>query len=323
VQIRGNLYQRKRLPCKWRFLPVRLIFRSMAWIALALAALCACGRTASAGQSQELPPEESSAKGRQELQKVIAAMGGQNYLSVRDMQCDGRTAQFGTTGTLMGFTLYRDIWLLPDKNRVEYLSKGEHTILGFLMGSEELYISHGGATITVFSGNEGWSLDKSGVSNQPDDLIKDFNEQLKSEMNNVLRKRINEPGMDVQYAGADLIDLKEAEWIEFTDSDHRFMRLGIDKFSHLPLRWVVVTRNPDTRDRTEVITSYTQYLLQDGVRTPLSIELSRNDHKISQTFLSACKYNSDLAPDLFTRAALEQAAKEVTKKGYKDPKSAK
>jgi hypothetical protein len=302
---------------------VRLIFRSMALIILGLAAVCACGRTVSAGQSQELPPEESSAKGRQELQKVIAAMGGQNYLSVRDMQCDGRTAQFGTTGTLMGFTLYRDIWLLPDKNRVEYLSKGEHTILGFLMGSEELYISHGGATITVFSGNEGWSLDKSGVSNQPDDLIKEFNEQLKSEMNNMLRKRINEPGMDVQYAGTDLIDLKEAEWIEFTDSDHRFMRLGIDKYSHLPLRWVVVTRNPDTRDRTEVITSYTQYLLQDGVKTPLSIELSRNDHKISQTFLSACKYNSDLTPQLFTRAALEQAAKEVTKKGYKDPKSAK
>jgi hypothetical protein len=302
---------------------VRLIFRSMVYAILLLAAACACARLASAGQSQELPPEESSAKGRQVLQRVIAALGGQAYLNVRDTQCDGRTAQFGTAGTLMGFTLYRDIWLLPDKNRIEYISKGEHTIVGFLMGAEDLYITHGGATMTVFNGNEGWSLDKSGVSNQPDDLIKDFNEQLKSEMNNVLRKRLNEPGMDVEYGGTDLIDLKEAEWIEFTDSDHRFMRLGIDKFSHLPLRWVVVSRNPDTRDRTEAITSYTQYLLQEGVKTPLSIELSRNDRKISQTFLSACKYNSDLAPQMFTRAALEQAAKEINKKGNKDSKSPK
>ncbi len=303
---------------------MRLIFRTMALIILALAALCAVRTPASAGQSQELPlGETSSAKGRQELQKVITALGGQNYLNVHDMQCDGRTAQFGAAGTLMGFTLYRDIWLLPDKNRIEYISKGEHTILGFLLGSEELYISHGGATITVFNGNEGWSLDKSGVSNQPDDAIKVFNEHLKSEMNNMLRKRINEPGVDVEYAGTDLIDLKEAEWIEFTDSDHRNLRLAIDKFSHLPLRWVVVTRNPDTRERTEVITSYTQYLLQDGVRNPLSIELSRNDLKISQTFLSACKYNSDLAPQLFSRAALEQAAKEINKKGSKDSKSAK
>ncbi len=86
---------------------------------------------------------------------------------------------------------------------------------------------------------------------------------------------------------------------------------------------MVVTRNPDTRDRTENITSYTLYLLQEGVITPLSIELSRNDRKISQTFLSACKYKSDLAPQMFTRAALEQAAKEINKKGNKDSKSPK
>ena len=302
---------------------MRLIFRSMACMILVLAAMCASGKLVSAAQSQELPPTENSLRGRQVLQMVIAALGGQAYLNVRDMQCDGRTAEFGAAGTLMGFTLYRDIWLLPDKNRVEYISKGEHNILGAIMGTDSLYLTHGGAVITVFSGNQGWTLDKSGVSNQPDDLIKEFNEQLKSEMNNMLRRRINEPGVDVEYAGTDLIDLKEAEWIEFTDSDRRFMRLGIDKFSHLPLRWVVVTRNPDTRDRSEAIASYTQYLLQDGIKTPLSIELSRNDHKISQTFLSVCKYNSDLTPQLFTRAALEQAAKEVTKKGYKDHNSAK
>ena len=142
-------------------------------------------------------------------------------------------------------------------------------------------------------------------------------------MNNMLRKRMNEPGVDVRYAGTDLIDLKEAEWIEFVDSEHREMRLGVDKSTHLPLRWVLATRNPETRERTEMITSYTQFMTFDGVRTPLSIELARNDHKMSQTFLSACKFNSELAPDLFTRAALEQRAAEISKKGYKDSKDKK
>jgi hypothetical protein len=281
------------------------------------------GKPATASPAQELLPEQSAAKGRQVAQQVIGALGGQAYLNVRDTQCDGRAAQFGTAGTLMGFTLFRDLWLLPEKNRVEYFTKGEHTILGFFLGTDDLLITHGGAMITVFSGQEGWSLDKSGVSEQPEDLIKNFNEQLKSGMNNMLRKRMNEPGVEVQYAGTDLIDLKEAEWIEFTDSDHREMRLGIDKFNHLPLRWVVATRNPETRERTEAITSYTQYLALDGVKTPLSIELSRNDRKLSQTFLTACKINSELSPQLFTRAALEQRAAEVAKKGYKDPKSTK
>jgi hypothetical protein len=302
---------------------VRLKFRAMAGMILILGLAWMCGKPASAGQSQEMLPEQSAAKAKQVLQQVITALGGQAYLNVHDTQCDGRAAQFGTAGTLMGFTLFRDLWLLPDKNRVEYFTKGEHTILGFFLGSDDLLITHGGSMITVYSGENGWSLDKSGVSNQPDDLVKDFNEQIKSDMNNMLRKRMNEPGVDVQYAGTDLIDLKEAEWIEFTDSDRREMRLGVDQHTHLPLRWIVATRNPDTRERTEVIMSYTQYMALDGVRTPLSLELSRNDHKMSQTFLTECKYNSSLDPQLFTRAALEQRAAEVAKKGYKDAKAPK
>ena len=307
---------------------MRLIYKTMAFAFLLLGFASVCGTRATAArpaatQEQELGPEQSAAKARQLLRQVIAALGGQAYLNVRDTQCDGRAAQFGTAGTLMGFTLFRDLWLLPDKNRVEYLSKGEHTILGFLMGSDELLITHGGATITVYNGQEGWSVDKSGVSNQPDDLIQNFNEQLKTSMNNMLRKRMNEPGVDVQYAGPDLIDMKESDWIEFTDSDHREMRLGIDKYTHLPLRWVVASRNPETRERLEAITSYTQYMAFDGVKTPLSVELSRNDRKLSQTFFSACKFNADLAPDLFTRASLEQSAAAIAKKGYKDSKSTK
>jgi hypothetical protein len=302
---------------------VRLMFRTTVCTILALGLAWACGRPSAAGQTQEMLPEQSAVKAKQLLQQVIAALGGQSYLHVRDSQCDGRTAQFGTTGTLMGFTLFRDLWLLPDKNRVEYSSKGEHTIAGFLMGSDELLITHGGTMINILSSAGGWTLDKSGVSDEPEDVIKNFNERLKSGLNTMLRGRLNESGVDMQYGGTDLIDMKEAEWIVFTDSDHREMRLGVDKFTHLPLRWIVTTRNPETRVYTSMTTSYTQYMPLDGVKTPLSIEISRDDRKLTQTFLTECKYNSELAPELFTRSWLEQHAAEIAKKGYKDPKSSK
>ena len=89
----------------------------------------------------------------------------------------------------------------------------------------------------------------------------------------------------------------------------------------LEQRWVTHFMKPETRERTETVTSYTQYLPQDGVKTPLSIVRTRNDRKIAQTFLTSCKYNSSLAPDLFTRASLEQRAPDVAKKGYKDKDS--
>ncbi len=302
---------------------MRQRLRWMAGLIPVLAVAWTCAGLAKASPAQEMLPDQSAVKAKQVLRQVIAALGGQAYLNVRDTQCDGRAAQFGTAGTLMGFTQFRDLWLLPDKNRVEYFTKGEHTILGFLMGSDDLLITHGGAMITVFNGKEGWSLDKSGVSDEPDDLIQNFDEQVKTSMNHMLRKRMNEPGMEVRYAGDDLIDLKEAEWIEFVGRDRQEMRLGLDKYFALPLRWIVATRNAETRERTEVITSYTQYMTFDGVKTPLSMELSRNDRKVSQTFLTTCRFNADLDPQLFTRAALEQRAAEITKKGYKDSKSTK
>jgi hypothetical protein len=278
---------------------------------------------AGARSAQELLPEQSAAKAKQVLQQVIGALGGQAYLDVRETDCDGRIAQFGSNGDLMGYTPFRDLWLLPAKNRTEYITKGQNTIAGFLLGADGLAITHGGTLITIYSGDEGWMLDKGGVTNQPDDLVKTFSEQVKTSLNNILRFRMNEPGVEYNYAGTDLIDMRESEWIEFTDKEHRTMRLAIDKNTHLPLRWVVESRDPETREPTDNTIAYTQYISMDGVKTPLNLVRSHNGRNVSQTFLASCKYNSSLAPELFTRDSLDRIAPEVMKKGYKDNKNSK
>ena len=125
---------------------MRLNVRGMAFGVLLLLLMVACGSTANA---QDLLPEQSAEKAQQVLQQVIAALGGPAYLNVRDTTCEGRIAQFGTNDELMGFTLFRDLWTLPDKNRTEYISKGEHTFLGFFIGTEDLSITHGGVMVTL------------------------------------------------------------------------------------------------------------------------------------------------------------------------------
>jgi hypothetical protein len=302
---------------------VRMILRGVACSIVAIGIAWGGGMAVSARPVQELLPEESAAKAKQVLQQVITALGGQAYLSVRDSECFGKIAQFGTVGDVPDFTGFRDLWLFPDKNRTEYSTQGEHTILGFLMGSDGLMITHGGANVTVFNGLEGWTLDKKGVANQPDEVIQSFNEDLKTSLNYTLRKRLNETGVEARYVGPDIIDLKEAEWIEFSDSEHHALRLGVEQSTHLPLRWVISTRDPETRRTTEVTTSFVQYMNMDGVKTPLSIELYKNEKRVTQTYLSSCKYNTDLSPQLFTRASLELRATEASKKGHKDSKSTK
>jgi len=278
---------------------------------------------AAARPGQELMPDQSATKAKAVLRQVIATLGGSAYLNVRDSECEGRIAQFGSSGDLMGFTSFRDLSLLPSKDRVEYISKGEHTVLAFLLGVDDLSISHGGVLITVFDGDQGWILDKSGVIDQPEDVTKNFAEQVKSGMNNMLRSRMNEDGVEFRDTGTDIVDLKEVEWIEFSDRDHRALRMAVEKSTHLPLRWVVEKRDPETRERTEIATSYTQFISLDGVLTPLSITRTQNGRRVTQTYLSSCKYNSNISPQLFTRASLEQRSAEIAKKGYKDSKGKK
>jgi len=292
-------------------------------VVLVFGLAAALEKSAKAQPGQELMPEQSAAKAKAVLQQVITKLGGSAYLNVHDSDCEGRVAQFGSSGDLSGFTPFRDLWILPAKERVEYIAKGEHTVLAFLLGADDLSISHGGVLVTVSDGDHGWMLDKAGVTEQPEDVTKAFAEQVKSGMNNMLRSRMNEEGVELRYAGTDLADLKEVEWIEFSDRDHRALRLAVEKSTHLPLRWVIEKRDPDTRVRTEIATSYTQFISVDGVLTPLSITRSQNDRRVSQTYLTGCKYNSNLSPELFTRAALEQQASEVTKKGYKNGKDKK
>ncbi len=305
---------------------MRGILQALVCSVLALVLVCGMAMHANATppqDAQELMPEQSAAKAKQLLQQVIAALGGQAYLNVRDSDCNGRVAEFGPVGDVPDFTDFRDLWIYPDKNRREYSIKRDQTVAGFLMGVDGLVFMPGGTTVAVFNGSEGWLLGKKGVENEPDDTIKSFSDGIKTGMDEMLRKRLNEPGVEAHYAGPDIIDRKEAEWIEFTDSDHHDMRLGIEKSTHLPLRWVIATRDPETKRTGDLTTSYVQYMMQEGVRTPLNVEQYRNDVRVMQTYFSSCKYNTDVSPQLFTRAALEQQASQAGKKGHKDSKDKK
>jgi hypothetical protein len=302
---------------------VRQILRITVCLALLSVLATVNGRPVAAQGRVDLLPEQSAAKARTILQQVISALGGRAFLDVRDSDCNGRVVQFGHNGESMGNTQFREVWLLPAKYRMEYIVKGQHTILGYVTGADTLIIMKGGALITVFDGDQGWVLDKAGVSGQPESVVKSFTEQLKSGMNNMLRSRMNEDGVEFRYAGTDLVDMKEVEWIEISDRDRRALRMAVEKSTHLPLRWVVTKRDPETRERTETVTSYTQFIPVDGVQTPFSITRTQNGRQISQTFLTGCKYNSNISAELFTPASLKQGSSQAGKNDNKNSKPKK
>ncbi len=257
-----------------------------------------------------LMPEQSTAKGKQILSDLINALGGAGYSQVRESQCQGRRALFGHNGALTGYIDFIDYRRYPDTDRTEYIGKGRNTILQSLIGIDGLDFAHGGIVITLFHHDQGWTYDRSGVSEVPATAVTDFQEQVKRNVDNLLRLRLNEEGMSVRFGGSDTVDLKQVDWVELTDREQRTFRLAVDRSTHLLVRGVVITKNEETQEIDEDVAIYTNYQLRDSVWVPLQISRERNGRRTSQYFYDTCKFNPGFPDSLFSKDSLKKGASE-------------
>jgi hypothetical protein len=260
-------------------------------------------------------PEQSEAKGKQILADLINALGGPGYTEVRESVCEGRRVQFGHNGEPTGNIGFADYRRYPDKDRTEYIGKGHNTILQSLIGLDGLDFSHGGIVITLFNGDHGWTYDRSGVSEMPATSISDFQEQVKRNVDNLLRLRLQEPGLAIRFGGNDTVDLKQVDWVEITDSEERKFRLAVDRSTHWLIRSAVITKDQETQQINEDVTIYSNYQLKDSVWTPLQVSREHNGRRALQIFNETCKFNPGFSDDIFQKSSLtKQAAQALAKK---------
>jgi hypothetical protein len=268
---------------------IRQIFAAVALAGIALLATPARSQE----PTEVLMPEQSAAKAKELIRTAVAALGGAAYLRVNDVTCVGRLGQFGHNGDTVGYEKFIDYSKLPDKDRNENLPKRN--------------------IIEVLNGDKGWALDRGGVADVAEDTVSQFQEDQKVDIDNILRNRWKEPNVILRYLGPDIVELKEADWIEFVDPDNRSVRIAFDKISHMPLRKNVVTRDPTTHLKTEVTEYYSNYHPVEGVTTPFQISRERNSQRVYQVFFDDCKYNTNPADSLFTKESLDQRWAQVGK----------
>jgi outer membrane lipoprotein-sorting protein len=273
------------------------IRRGLAAAILIAAAAIALPANLAAQDQDVLSPDQSSAKAKGILQQTIAGLGGPAYLNVKDITCEARLGQFGHSGELNGYAKIIDIAKPPFKDRTENLPKRN--------------------IITVSNGDKGWTLDRGGVSESTITDVATYQEDVKKDIDNVLRNRIHEPGMIFRYGGLDVVDYQEADWVELVDSENRTFRIAIARGTHLPIRKVVDTRDANTRMRSEEIEYYSNYHPIDGVQTPFQITRERNGIKIYQVFFDKFEINTGVADSLFTKESLEERWEKVGKKEKK------
>jgi hypothetical protein len=293
---------------------VRLVLRKAClWAALAAAAVPSLAR---AQNPDTIAPEQSEARAKKILGQLIQALGGPNYLGMQERQCDGRRALIGHDGGLAGFVQIRESWNYPDKNRTDYFAKSRNTLLGYIIGVQDLDITHGGLIITTFNGDKGWSMDKGGVSDMPEDTVAEFQAAVQRIPENLLRLGVKNPDYSFRWGGLDTVDLHEVDWVEISDREDRVFRLAVNRTTHLLVRSVVRVKDLNNGEMREDVSIYTNYQSKGGVQVPMQVSRERDGRRIAQIFYDTCEVNPPLAADYFTREALVQRFKETgAKKG--------
>jgi hypothetical protein len=299
---------------------VRLKLDQFAVAALLLGTMFAL--EASAQNPDTMMPEQSAAKAKQILSDLMNARGGAPYNEVIEGECHGTRAQFGHNGEVTGYVGFTDSRRFPDKARLEYAAKSHNlkSIINTVIGVEGLDWSHGGVIVALYNGDRGWTLDRSGVTELPITSISEFQEQVKRNIDNVLRVRLKEPGWTYRFGGSDTADLKEVDWVELTDSEERTFRLAVDHNTRLLVRSVVTTVNEETHERDDDVTIYTNYQLKDSVWTPMQVTRDHNGRRAAQFFYDSCRYNPGFPSDFFDRSSLQKKTAEA---GVKKNKNAK
>jgi hypothetical protein len=289
---------------------VRLSLRKLGLLAPILAMLAASLTFVAHAQNPDnMDPDANKAKARQLLKQAVDALGGDLYRQQSFSDCEGRVAQFDRNGGTLGYSMMRTYWEFPDKNRTEYVVKTtKGGLFAVLWGNLPI---KGGEFIQLFNGDQGWTMDKSGVNEADTTVVEEFQASLKRNVRNLLLHRANEDGVFLYYAGSGTSDMREVEWVDFTDENDRKVRLALDRLSHLPLRSVSVTPNEEMHDKDEDVTIYSNYRAQEGVQTPMQISREHNGRRTHQIFFNSCSNSPDLSPDFFTEAALQKKFKDT------------
>jgi hypothetical protein len=224
-------------------------------------------------------PRHTDPGARQMLDRAIQALGGQAFLSAKSLTTKGRVFFF-QDGATAGMEPFESWVLYPDKRRFSY-GKTKPVIL-------------------INDGDKGWELDRYGLIAQPDRQLQGWILSNRYNVENLLRLRINDPGVLIQTGTVDFVDNVPTQGIEITEPGGISIRLDLHRQTFVPSRISYRVRNVKEDAWDDYSDAYSDYRTFDGIQTPMHVSRYLNGDRIGETFRNFVKYNEEYPPNYFT-----------------------
>ncbi|HZQ50924.1 MAG TPA: hypothetical protein VFB14_01945 [Bryobacteraceae bacterium] len=227
-------------------------------------------------------------KGKDIIQKSIAALGGDRFLHMQNRVASGRIYAFfrDQVSGLDVATVYTEY--LPQRP-AKGLAIREREVLGKKQDYSYLFLE-----------TQGWDITFRGARPIPDEDWQRYVRTTEHDILYMLRYRINEPGMLFDYVGGDVYLTTPVDIVDLTDAQNQTVRVYFDQNTHLPVHESFTWLDPDTHQRNEEVTEFDKYRdTGGGIMWPYSIERERNGYKTSQIFARQVQSNQALPAKIF------------------------
>jgi len=226
----------------------------------------------------------SDQQARDVIAKCIAALGGDAYLNIKDIEQVGRGYGFyNNAPTGIGIPYWR-FYQYPDKERYEFTEDRKWVI--------------------IHNGDKGYEVTFRGTAPENAKDHDTYERRRHYALDYVLRDWIHQPGVAFFYEGTTIVGPKTVYQVTVMDAQNRGVTLFIDASSFLPIKKSYSWRDPQYKDMNTEEELYDEYRPEQGLPTPHVITRVYNKEIQSQRFISTVKYNTGMSDSLFVPQTL-------------------
>jgi len=222
---------------------------------------------------------QNSDKAKTIIQEGIKALGGETWLTIRDIEQQGRTYGFhhgtptGGGGVFWRFTEY------PDKDRVEFTKERD--------------------IAQVFVGDKGYEITYKGPHPLEQKDLDDYIRRRKYSLERVLRTWVNDPSVVLLFEGNAIAAQHPALTVTLVNAQNESVTLYFDTDSHLPIKKSFEWRDPIDKQKNLEEEVYENYRQISGIMTPYNVTRYFNGDMSNQRFLNSVTINQGLDPAMF------------------------
>jgi hypothetical protein len=243
--------------------------------------------------ASSLSAETRAERGYRVVKEALAALGGEQFLAMKDRVEAGRA---------YSFSRQRLSGLARARIYTRYLTRPEPPQAGFFGLRLRQSFGKDEDTATIFLENgKGWDLTYRGAKPIAEEEVQRFQESQLRNIFYILRMRMGEPGLIFESQGTDIADNQPAEVVDITDGENRVVTVWFHQSTKLPIRQRAFRRTGG--DRSEEISTFAKYRAVGGVQWPHAWVRTRDGEKIFEMFADEVTINQSLNDVLFTISA--------------------